>query len=134
MNAMDTLSVVLRCCLEKNIAGWEAMELFAGGISESDTVFLVSSFLRRDIKTDGFYKDFVGSIETILSDETAPAEVKHRVLQLANIFACSINQLSPGAYLLQKNFFPPLVKVYCIACYRQVGECEADRSPDNERH
>ncbi|KLO13756.1 hypothetical protein SCHPADRAFT_873602 [Schizopora paradoxa] len=95
INSMETLSVVLRCCLEKNLAGWEAMELFAGGVAESDTVFL----------------DFVGIIDTILSDESASADIKHRVLQLAVVFACSINQLSPGAYLLRKNFFPALLKM-----------------------
>lgn len=65
----------------------------------------------RSNKTNVSDKGFVGSIETILSDEAAPADMKHRVLQLAIVFACSINQLSPGAYLLRKNFFPPLVKV-----------------------
>jgi hypothetical protein len=38
------LSIVVRCILAKNLAGWEVMEIFAGGIGESDKVFTVSLF------------------------------------------------------------------------------------------
>ena len=41
-HAANTLGVVSRCLLSKNLAGWEVMELFAGGVSDSDRVFNVS--------------------------------------------------------------------------------------------
>jgi hypothetical protein len=31
--------------LAKNLAGWEVMEVFAGGVDESDKVFMVGRFL-----------------------------------------------------------------------------------------
>ena len=34
---------------------------------------------------------------------------RHRTLQLTLIFICGIKQLSPGAYLLRRDFYPPLV-------------------------
>ena len=35
--------------------------------------------------------------------------MRHRVLQLAIIYASGINQLSPGAYFLRRDLFPSLV-------------------------
>jgi hypothetical protein len=32
---------MVRSILAKNLAGWEAMEVFAGGVGESDKVFMV---------------------------------------------------------------------------------------------
>lgn len=40
-HAAATLSVLSRNLLSKNLAGWEVMEVFAGGVSGSDTVFKV---------------------------------------------------------------------------------------------
>lgn len=37
--------------------------------------------------------------------------LRHQVLQLAIVFTCSINQLSPGAYLLRRDLFPAIAKV-----------------------
>lgn len=42
LRAIETLSIVLRCILAKNLAGWEVMVVFAGEINESDKVFMVS--------------------------------------------------------------------------------------------
>ena len=39
------------------------------------------------------------------------ADLRHQVLQLAVVFACSINQLSPGAFLLRRDLFPAIVTV-----------------------
>lgn len=38
---METLSIASRCLLRKNLTGWEVMEIFAGGVHESDKVFNV---------------------------------------------------------------------------------------------
>jgi len=43
-HALETLSIVIRWVLAKNLAGWEVMEVFAGGVDESDKVFMVSRF------------------------------------------------------------------------------------------
>lgn len=40
-HAAQTLSVTVRCVLEKSLSGWEAMEILAGGVSQSDEIFLV---------------------------------------------------------------------------------------------
>ena len=42
LRAIETLSIVLRCTLAKNLAGWEVMVVFAGKINESDKVFMAS--------------------------------------------------------------------------------------------
>lgn len=41
-HAIETLSVLLRNVLMKGFAGWEVMEIFAGGVNQSDAVFMVS--------------------------------------------------------------------------------------------
>ncbi|KAI5116918.1 hypothetical protein M0805_003991 [Coniferiporia weirii] len=94
-HAAETLSVVVRCVLEKGLAGWEAMEVFAGSVGQSDSVFL----------------NLTNTIEEVLMDDVTPVDVKHQVLQLAVVFACSINQLSPGAYLLRGNLFSAIAKI-----------------------
>jgi hypothetical protein len=35
------MSIMIRCILAKNLTGWEAMEIFAGGVSQSDQIFMV---------------------------------------------------------------------------------------------
>jgi len=41
------MAVITRCLLSKNdLAGWEVMELFAGGVNQSDKFFNVITFLR----------------------------------------------------------------------------------------
>jgi hypothetical protein len=54
-HALETLSIVIRCVLAKNLAGWEVMEVFAGGVDESDMVFMVSCNLQlgKDIHDPG---------------------------------------------------------------------------------
>ncbi|KAF8846038.1 hypothetical protein BDN67DRAFT_12014 [Paxillus ammoniavirescens] len=93
--AIETLSIMSRCVLAKNLAGWEVMEIFAGGVNESDKVFM----------------EFVEMIAQVLGDDRAPASIRHQALQLAVIYTCSINQLSPGAYLLRKDLFPSIVNL-----------------------
>ena len=41
--AAATLGAFSRSLLSKNFAGWEVMEVFAGGVSGSDTFFKVSA-------------------------------------------------------------------------------------------
>jgi hypothetical protein len=41
-HSLDTLSIILRCILAKNLTGWEIMEVLAGGVSQSDAIFMVS--------------------------------------------------------------------------------------------
>jgi hypothetical protein len=40
-HAVDTLSIILRTVLAKNLAGWEVMEVFAGQVNDADRVFMV---------------------------------------------------------------------------------------------
>ncbi|KAG2076883.1 hypothetical protein BDR04DRAFT_630852 [Suillus decipiens] len=94
-HAIDTLSIMLRAVLAKNLAGWEVMEIFANKMNEADRVFM----------------EFVGMIADVLGDGDAPEALRHQVLQLAVLFTCSISQLSPGAYFLRRDLFPCIAKV-----------------------
>ncbi|KAI0275011.1 hypothetical protein BC834DRAFT_850678 [Gloeopeniophorella convolvens] len=95
-HAVQMMTVLTRCLLSKSdLAGWEVMELFAGGVNESDK----------------FFNEFASTIGELLGDDSAPAELRHEVLQLAIVFMCGINQLSPGAYLLRKDLSPAIVSL-----------------------
>ncbi|KZT75029.1 hypothetical protein DAEQUDRAFT_807295 [Daedalea quercina L-15889] len=93
--AVDTLSMLSRYLLGKNLTGWEVMEIFAGGVNESDKVF----------------GDLTAMIDEILGDSNAPASLRHQVLQLAVVFVSGISQLSPGAYFLRRDLFPAIVTI-----------------------
>lgn len=43
-NALETLVIFVRCLLAKQMSGWEIMDVFAGGVVESDTLFAVRIF------------------------------------------------------------------------------------------
>lgn len=93
-HAIQVMTVLTRCLLCKgDLAGWEVMELFAGGVNQSDK----------------FFNQFASTIGDLLRDDDAPVELRHEVLQLAVVFMCGVNQLSPGAYLLRKDLFPAIV-------------------------
>lgn len=94
-HAVETLSIASRCLLRKNLTGWEVMEIFAGGVHESDKVF----------------NDLTAMISDILSDAAAPTSLRHQVLQLAVILVAGISQLSPGAYFLRRDLFPCIVTI-----------------------
>lgn len=42
-NALETLIIFVRCLLGKQMSGWEIMDVFAGGVTESDKLFAVST-------------------------------------------------------------------------------------------
>ena len=46
IHAAVTLAIFSRSMLTRNFAGWEVMEVFAGGVSSSDMVFKVTCVLR----------------------------------------------------------------------------------------
>ncbi|KAI0673322.1 hypothetical protein C8Q78DRAFT_1118463 [Trametes maxima] len=69
------------------------MEVFAGGVGESDRVF----------------NDLTSATDDLLSNTSASASLRHEVLQMAVIFVCGISQLSPGAYFLRHDLFPCIV-------------------------
>ncbi|KAL0579454.1 hypothetical protein V5O48_002560 [Marasmius crinis-equi] len=91
-NAFDTLTILTRCILAKNLSGWEVMEIFAGGTGKSDQLFML----------------FIAVVEEVLVDSNAPETIRHQALQLALVFMCGVGQLSPGAYFLRKDLFPSL--------------------------
>ncbi|KAJ7706001.1 hypothetical protein B0H17DRAFT_1035202 [Mycena rosella] len=82
-----------RCIFAKTPTGWEVMEIFAGGVTQSDTIFT----------------NLTGIINDSLPDPDLPADIRHQVLQLALIFMCGVGQLSPGAYFLRRDLFPSIV-------------------------
>lgn len=69
------------------------MEVFAGGVGNSDA----------------FFMDLVAIIDDSLSNASRSATTRHQILQLGLIFMCGISQLSPGAYFLRRNLFPSIV-------------------------
>ena len=49
LHAVQIMAVLTRCLLAKNdLAGWEVMELFAGGVNQSDKFFNVITFLKTN--------------------------------------------------------------------------------------
>ncbi|KAF8078888.1 hypothetical protein FPV67DRAFT_1558084 [Lyophyllum atratum] len=70
------------------------MEVLAGGVSQSDEIFMA----------------FTALVNDILADEQAPATIRHQVLQAAQIYMCAIGQLSPGAYFLRRDLFPSIAQ------------------------
>ncbi|KAF9535662.1 hypothetical protein CPB83DRAFT_888345 [Crepidotus variabilis] len=91
-HALDTLTVLLSSILAKNLSGWEVMDVLAGSVAQSDTVF----------------KLFTETLDILIGDSSAPAPLRHQALQLALTYMCSVAQLSSGAYFLQRDFFPSL--------------------------
>ncbi|KAI0778369.1 hypothetical protein BD413DRAFT_465054 [Trametes elegans] len=71
------------------------MDLFAGGVGDSDRVF----------------NNLTAAIDDILSDTTTSATLRHEVLQMTVIFVCGLSQLSPGAYFLRHDLFPCISKI-----------------------
>ncbi|KIK70706.1 hypothetical protein GYMLUDRAFT_65921 [Collybiopsis luxurians FD-317 M1] len=49
-------------------------------------------------------------VQVYLQHETIPARNRHLVLQLALVFMCGVQQLSPGAYFLRKDLYPSLIQ------------------------
>ncbi|PBL00564.1 hypothetical protein ARMGADRAFT_915677 [Armillaria gallica] len=69
------------------------MEVFAGGVGNSDA----------------FFMDLVAIIDDSLANASRSAAIRHQILQLGLTFMCGISQLSPGAYFLRRNLFPSIV-------------------------
>jgi len=75
-NALETLVVLLRSILQKDLAGWEIMDVLAGNVSESDQVFGVSGVIypvaiplsSKCVR----WKQLVENIETVLESPDAP--------------------------------------------------------------
>ncbi|KDQ63275.1 hypothetical protein JAAARDRAFT_147418 [Jaapia argillacea MUCL 33604] len=68
------------------------MEVFAGGVRQSDS----------------FFMEFVATIDELMGAETVSPPLRHQALQLAIVFMCGVNQLSPGAYFLRLDLFPSI--------------------------
>lgn len=43
LNAVVTVSVLLGAVLPKDLSGWEVMDMLAGSVTESDSIFGVGS-------------------------------------------------------------------------------------------
>ncbi|KAF8323104.1 hypothetical protein DL93DRAFT_625081 [Clavulina sp. PMI_390] len=98
INALKTLIVFVSSMAAKGFGGWEFMEIFAGGVSESDRVF----------------STFASTIDTLLGDTSLEATTRRLVVGLALAFVCAVNELSPGAYFLRQDLYPSLCKVLAV--------------------
>ncbi|KAF8167628.1 hypothetical protein B0H34DRAFT_646029 [Crassisporium funariophilum] len=94
-HAIETLSILVSRVLAKNLTGWEVMEVMAGSVAQSDSVF----------------SEFTKMIDVIMGDAEAPPSIRHQVLQLGLTYMCGIAQLSTGAYFLRRDFFPSIVSL-----------------------
>jgi hypothetical protein len=130
-HSLETLSIVIRCILSKNLTGWEVMEIFAGSVNQSDQIFMVSfSYIFHGVYLNSEAKSFTAMIDETIRDATAPsmnspfqnewhaynllASLRHQMIQLAIIFMCGIGQLSPGAYFLRRDLLPSITIVSCF--------------------
>ncbi|KZP25398.1 hypothetical protein FIBSPDRAFT_1041539 [Athelia psychrophila] len=68
------------------------MDVFAGGVRRSDERFM----------------EMTATVDDILKDASSSPNLRHKSLQLAIVFMCSIGQLSPGAYFLRQDLFPSI--------------------------
>ncbi|KAL1722164.1 hypothetical protein EV715DRAFT_193415 [Schizophyllum commune] len=93
-NALQTLSIVIRCALAKNLSGWEVLEVFGGGV-----------------KADAVFMDFVTCLHDLMSSKDNSPAIRHQALQVALTFMCGISQLSPGAYFLRIDLFPAITTI-----------------------
>ncbi|KAL1737414.1 hypothetical protein EV714DRAFT_266217 [Schizophyllum commune] len=93
-NALQTLSIVIRCVLAKNLSGWEVLEVFGGGV-----------------KGDAVFMDFVTCLQGLMSFKDIPPAIRHQALQVALTFMCGVSQLSPGAYFLRIDLFPVITTI-----------------------
>ncbi|KAG5353682.1 hypothetical protein C0989_003819 [Termitomyces sp. Mn162] len=107
-HALETLSIILRSILSKNLSGWEVMEILGGGVGQSDDVFMILTNL----------------VEDGMQDETAPLSIRHQGLQIALIYMCSIGQLSPGAYFLRCDLFSSIT-TFIKSCDKERFVSEA---------
>lgn len=69
VNTLETLTVLLRAVLQKDLAGWELMDVLAGNVGESDQVFGVrlrnlhvsnKTVLTRRLATGGSNRESFG--------------------------------------------------------------------------
>ncbi|TFK30905.1 hypothetical protein FA15DRAFT_37443 [Coprinopsis marcescibilis] len=68
------------------------MEILTGSVGQSDRIF----------------NDFTAMLNDIIGADNTPVEMRSQALQLGLVFACSISQLSPGAFFLQRNLYPAI--------------------------
>ncbi|PPQ99554.1 hypothetical protein CVT24_005342 [Panaeolus cyanescens] len=94
-NSLVTLRIFTASIFEKNLSGWEVMEIFAGSVAQSDAHF----------------SEFTATLDSLIGDSNSPAETRHKALQLALTFVCGVSQLSPGAYFLRRDFFPAIIEI-----------------------
>ncbi|KAJ7597517.1 hypothetical protein C8J56DRAFT_321871 [Mycena floridula] len=103
-HALETMCIVTRCVFAKNPTGFETMSILAGGVNQSDKLFM----------------DLASFIEEGISDPSVPVSIRHQTIQLAVIFMCGVAQMSPGAYFLRRDLFPSIAAFI--------------KSPDTERY
>ncbi|KAG6897115.1 hypothetical protein C0992_003969 [Termitomyces sp. T32_za158] len=101
-HALETLSIVLRCILSKNLGGWEVMEVLGGGVGQSDDVFMT----------------FTALVDDIIQDEVAP---RMYFISISKGLYLRLNPviLSPGAYLLRRDLFSSLTAL--------IKSCDTER-------
>jgi hypothetical protein len=77
-HAVQLMTVIIRGLLSKSdFAGWEVMELFAGGVNQSDKFFNVLKFssLLYTLLTKDPPQEFSVTIGTLLGDDDAPGKL-----------------------------------------------------------
>ncbi|KAJ7293157.1 hypothetical protein C8J57DRAFT_1268248 [Mycena rebaudengoi] len=92
-HSLETLSILSRCMFAKTPTGIDVIDIMAGGVTQSDDMFM----------------QLTGLVNDVLVDSAVPADIRHQALQFALIFMCGVGQLSPGAYFLRCDLFPSIV-------------------------
>ena len=73
-NALETLVLFVRCMLSKQFSGWEIMDVFAGGVVGSDSLFSVGSGCYIQVLMASRVQAFTKVIDDILRDDNAPGK------------------------------------------------------------
>jgi hypothetical protein len=105
------------------------------------------SLLRREFELYSYYntnrlarlvaQELVSLINDVLGDKSAPRVIRHQALQLALVFVCGVNQLSPGAYFLRRDLFPAIVTVsfptvFVVFLFNEL--LQIIKSPETEQY
>ncbi|SCV70943.1 BQ2448_3705 [Microbotryum intermedium] len=122
-NITETLIPFLRNVLSRRYHNfsYETINLLAGSLAHSDTVFTVSRPHSRRPKSARFKahvsalafaspQNLVSSIDHTLQDRKLATPLRHRTLQLALVVVASIDQGSINAYFLRRDLFSTLVQ------------------------
>ncbi|KNZ76994.1 Chromatin structure-remodeling complex subunit rsc9 [Termitomyces sp. J132] len=129
-HALETLSIILRSILSKNLSGWEVMEILGGGVGQSDDVFMILTNLVEDGMRDEtaprayFLRcDLFSSITTFIKScdkERFVSEAALLLAILANFHKSDAGKLNPYLKCIRSTQDAELMRKICWAVNKEL--------------